>query len=590
MLYYMGMDKSDIAGLLQEIAVLLELKGENPFKIRAYDNGARVLNNLQEDLDSLIAGERLDKVSGIGKALAEKISILREKGSLPFYDNLKASVPPGLLQMLEIPGFGPKKIRKVRDALGIESIAALKEACLSGAIAGLPGFGEKSQQKLLQGIANREAYGKRHLWWNAYTVAEPVLKGLRALPQVERAEAAGSLRRGMETVGDLDFIVGSSDPGPIMEWFTAMDAVVEVTAKGHTKSSVRFESGLQADLRVVPVREFAFALHHFTGSKDHNVKMRQRALARGLSLSEWGLFPKDAPADERVSVELHSEQALFAELGLDYIPPELREGLDELELAEQRLLPDLITADCLCGALHNHTIASDGGNSLDEMARAAADLGWQFFGIADHSQASFQANGLSADRLLAQVAEIRAGNANGRFPLHVFAGCEVDILKDGSLDFATDILDQLDYAVLSVHSPLTGMSEQEMTDRICRALAYPTSTQKIWGHPTGRLLLRREPYKVDFKQVFAVAAQHNVWIELNATAERLDLDWRLLRQARAAGLKIIINPDAHSTRQLSRLLTGILIARKAGLTAADVVNTADLKTFTQLLNRCPNAS
>ncbi|MCD8481372.1 MAG: PHP domain-containing protein [Verrucomicrobia bacterium] len=291
-----------------------------------------------------------------------------------------------------------------------------------------------------------------------------------------------------------------------------------------------------------------------------------------MSLSEWGLFPKDAPNDNRVSLELHSEEELFAALGLAFIPPELREGLDEIEMAERRKLPELISIAQLQGALHNHTNASDGIHSLDEMARAAADLGWKYIGIADHSQASFQANGLSVERLLAQINEIKDGNASGRFPLHVFAGCEVDILKDGSLDFDAEVLNQLDYVVLSVHSPLTGMTEDAMTERICKALSTPLKVQKIWGHPTGRLLLRREPYKVDFKRVFQVACQQNVWIELNATPERLDLDWRILRQARAAGLKIIINPDAHSSAHLSRLQAGVNIARKAGLTSAEVVN------------------
>lgn len=584
------MEVRAIAAVMERIGTLLELQGENPFKIRAYQSGARALESLEEDLDGLIEEDRLGEVKGIGKALTEKIIQLRREGQLPFYDKLVASVPPGLLEMLEIPGFGPKKILKVRTELGIETLAALQAACEDGRLAALSGFGPKSAENILRGIANREAYGRRHLWWDAEGVALPIVEGLRQLPQVVRAEVAGSFRRARETVGDLDFIVGSSDPGPIMDWFTSREGIEEVTAKGETKSSVRLAGGLQADLRVVPDERFVFALHHFTGSKDHNVKMRQRALGRGLSLSEWGLFRKDEVVEEGarawerpLAVNTVREEAdLFAALGLAYIPPERREGLDELERAEAGTLEAPLPLDVLCGTFHNHTRASDGHNSLEEMAQAAAHRGLAYLGIADHSKSSFQARGLKEDQLLAQIAEIRALNARGA-PAWLFAGSEVDILKDGQLDFERGILEQLDYCVLSVHSSMSGMSEAEMTDRMVRAMETETGCLKILGHPTGRLLLRREGYAVEMRALLEAAARCGVLIELNANPWRMDMDWRYWRQAAEMGIGCVITADAHDTADLDYLRGGILAARKAGLTPRDVFNSLPLEAVKERL-------
>ncbi len=579
------MEPRDIAARLEEIAVLLELTGENPFKVRAYHAGARALEGLEEDLDTLIAEGRLGDVPGIGKALTEKITELRQTGRLEYYEKLRASIPPGLIEMLEIPGFGPKKILKVREALGIESIEALRAACEAGKIAELPGFGRKSQENILNGIRNRVAYAKRHLWWDARAVALPLLEGLRALPQVVRAEAAGSFRRGLETVGDLDFIVAAAEPGPVMEWFTTRPEVAEITAKGETKSSVRFAGGLQADLRVVPDDRYVFALHHFTGSKDHNVKMRQRALARGLSLSEWGLFHKegDGGEEERRPLErplaragIREEADLFAALGLDYIPPELREGLDEIERAEAHTLPELIGFGDLRGTFHCHTKASDGHCTLEELAEAAAAAGLEYVGVADHSKASFQAGGLDAERLLEQVARIRRLNRDRAGRAWLFAGCEVDIHKDGSLDFGREITAQLDYCVLSVHASMSGLSEAEMTDRMARALETDTGCLKILGHPTGRLLLRREPYAVNLRRLIEVAAATGSAIELNANPLRMDMDWRHWRHAAELGVPCVITPDAHEAADLAFLHAGILAARKGGLGRAQVLNTLSL--------------
>jgi DNA polymerase (family 10) len=584
------MNKNDIADVLNEIGTLLELKGENPFKVRAYQSGARVLEGIEDaELATLIREKRLESVKGLGEALAQKISELHTTGRLKFYEQLKASIAPGLVEMLQIPGLGAKKVRALHEKLGLDSIAALAAACADGWVAELAGFGEKSQEKILTGIKNREAYGKRHLWWDAWLLAEPILAGLRALPQVVRAESAGSLRRGLETIGDLDFLVAASEVAPVVEWFTRMPEVQEVTAQGETKASVRFASGLQADLRLVPEDQFVFALHHFTGSKDHNVQMRQRALARGLSLSEWGLVPAEGEGTAKEKAEkrksgkpVKTEADIFTALGLHFIPPELREGLGEIEAAEAGELPRLVELGDLRGAFHNHTTASDGRNTLAEMVGAAEALGWEYLGIADHSKSSFQADGLNEAKLLKQVEEIRALNASKRFKTHVFAGTECDILPDGRLDFEPSILKQLDYAVVSVHSAFT-QDEATMTARILRAIEQPHVT--MLGHLTGRLLLRREGYAVNTGKIIDAAIAHGVIIELNANPQRLDMDWRHWRRAAERGLLCSINPDAHDTVGLEFVRAGVNAARKGWLTAKQVLNTRPLAEVAKFLKK-----
>jgi len=589
------MTKNEIADVLEEIGTLLELKGENPFKIRAYQTGARALEAIEEaELARLIQAEELKTVKGIGDALSQKITELHTTGKLEFFEKLKASVEPGLLELVQIPGLGPKKIRALRDKLGITNLAALTKACQDGSVAALDGFGEKTAEKILAGIKNREAYGKRHLWWLAAEIAEPIVAGLRRLPQVKQAEAAGSLRRGMETVGDLDFLVAAEDVEPVFAWFTQLPAVKEVTARGETKASVRFESGLQADLRIVPEDQFVFALHHFTGSKDHNVQMRSRAQSRGLSLSEWGLVPAEGEGTAKEKAEaarakkgkpannITNETELFKALGLHFIPPELREGLGEIEAAEQGELPRLVELGDLRGAFHNHTTASDGRNTLNEMAAAAQALGWEYLGIADHSKSSFQANGLSEERLIQQLNEIRALNASRKFKTHVFAGVECDILPDGRLDYDDATLAKLDYVVASVHNVFT-QDEATMTARIIRAIEHSRTT--MLGHLSGRLLLRREAYRVNTAKVIDAAIAHNVVIELNASPWRLDLDWRHWRKAAERGLVCAVNPDAHETAGLQHVRAGINAARKGWLTKENVLNTLDLAAVKKRLAR-----
>ena len=569
--------KNAIAEILVEIATLLELKGENFFKVRAYRSGARALERLEEDLGEIIEQGKLQKVRGIGATLAQKIETLYKTDQLDFYEDLKASTPAGIVEMLEISGLGAKKINALHEALGVDSIATLEVACQKGQVAALSGFGIKSEIKILKAIQNRKAYTRRYLWWDAHAIAASILEGLKSLSGVEQAEYAGSLRRKLETVGDLDFLVASSEPSIVMDWFTQKTGAVAVTARGKTKSSIRLESGLQADLRVVPQEQFFCALHHFTGSKEHNVMLRQRALERGLSLSEWGLFRKSEKVSAQTEkneqhsyVTVGSEAELFDRLGLSYIPPELREGLGEIEAAEAGTFPRLIEEGDIRGAFHNHTSASDGHHSLEEMVAAADALGWDYLGIADHSKSSVHANGLSEERLMQQVEQIQRLNASGRFQMHVFTGVECDILPDGSLDFGVEVLGALDYVVVSVHSAFL-QSEEDMTARIIRAIEHPCST--MMGHMTGRLLLRREPYSVNQQKVIDAAIACNKIVELNANPRRLDMDWRLWHKAMERGLLCSINPDAHSTERLLYYRAGVNVARKGWLTKDRVLNT-----------------
>ncbi len=576
------MDKKDIIDLLERIGTMMEIKGENPFKIRAYLSGARTLQTMEDDLGEVIAEGRLGDIPGIGKALTEKIENLHNTGKLEFYDKLVASVPAGLMDLLDIPGLGGKKIKVLHDKLAIDSIDSLRLACEAGKVAELKGFGKKTEEKILSGIENREAYAARHLWWDARSVVEKILPGLEALPEVERVEAAGSFRRGMETVGDLDFLVASSNPAPIMDWFTSMDSIAEVTAHGDTKSSVRLEGGMQADLRVVPTAQFYFALHHFTGSKDHNVRMRQKALSMGLSLSEWGLRPEEQKDSSRKAgpIEAHSEADIFEALGLQYVPPSLREGMGEVEAADRNELPELLEFADLKGCFHNHTTASDGRNTLEEMAKEADRRGWEYLGISDHSKASFQANGLDEERLSKQVQAINNINESGNFRVHLFSGSEVDILSGGKLDFEDSVLDALDYVVASVHNGLT-QDEETMTARIIKAIEHPKVT--MIGHVSGRLLLRREASKINFTKILDAAISNGKILELNANPMRLDMDWRHWRRAAEKGLLCCINPDAHALHHFDFQHAGVLAARKGWLTAKDVFNTRTLREVQEYL-------
>jgi len=574
------MDKEKVAEILVEIGILLELKGENPFKTRAYSNAARALDGLAEPLEKLVAEQRLGDIPGIGEAIEKKITELVTTGRLKYYEELKASIPSGLVEMLQIPGVGPKKIKALRDKLGLETIAQLEAACQAGDVAALDGFGEKSQQKILEGIAHRRVYASRHHLHTALAVAEPVLESLRQHPDVIRCSTGGSLRRWRETIGDVDFLVSTKKPAAVIDFFTGQPGILSVSAKGETKASVILAGGVQADLRVVSDAEFPFALAYFTGSKEHNIVMRQRAIARGLRLNEYGLFKsKEETRDPKLLVPCKTEEDIYEKLGLAYVPPELREDHGEFKAAETGTLPKLIEWTDLKGSLHNHSVWSDGHNRLEEIAAHAQELGLQYWAITDHSKSSFQANGLDPARLRQQLAEVKNLNQKladegGDFCL--LTGSEVDILSGGKLDFDDGLLAELDVVVASVHAGFAG-TEAEMTKRIIKAVE--NRHVHILGHLTGRLLLEREPYKVNVPAVIDACAETRTWMELNCNPYRLDLDWRHWPYAKSKGVKCVINPDAHRTEHAGFLRLGVGVARKGWLTKTDVINTLPLKAL-----------
>ncbi|WP_152053167.1 DNA polymerase/3'-5' exonuclease PolX [Tautonia marina] len=565
----------DVARLLDEMGTLLELQGENPFRCRAYHTAADAVRGVGGDLHDLIASGRLAaEVPGIGETIQSKIIQLVTTGRLSALEELREQMPPGLVALLRVPGLGPKKIKALHEALAITSLADLRRAAESGAIAGLKGFGAKTQQKILEGLAFVESSGDRILQSTALRLVTPIVEAVRQAPGVEQVEVCGSLRRRVETIGDLDVLFAANDPAPVLDLFVALPEVAGVLAHGPTKASVRLARGVQCDLRGVTPAQFPFALHYFTGSKAHNIAMRRRAIARGLRLNEYALEGPDGP------IPCQSEAELFEALGLHFIPPELREDHGEFDLAERGPIPPLIERSDLRGTFHCHTDWSDGGNTLLEMAEAARQRGLTYLGIADHSRSAGYANGLSMDRVRRQWDEIDRLNETFGREFRLFKGIECDILPDGSLDYPDDVLEGFDYVVASVHSSF-GQSRDVMTDRIVQALRHPLVT--MLGHPSGRLLLRRDAYAVDLDAVIDAAAEAGTMIEINANPHRLDLDAPHARRAREHGITLVINPDAHSTGGLDDLEFGIGVARRAGLGPEHVLNTASLSEVARRL-------
>jgi DNA polymerase (family 10) len=571
------MEKDQVAAALDEYGTLLELQGENAFKCNAYHTAARTLEQLETSLVEAVRTGQLGQLRGIGERLQEHILELHRTGHLAQLEELRRKTPPALLTMMRIQGLGPKKVKALYDQLGIDDLDKLQAACAAGQVAALKGFGEKTQQKILEGIQSLGQWGQRVRIDQALPLAQALLEGVRAAPGVLRAELCGSLRRRKETIADIDILASADDPGPVMDRFVNLPGVGQVIGRGDTKSSVAVAGGrgmtLQADLRVVKDEQFAFALHYFTGSKDHNIAMRQRAIDRGLKLNEYALAGPDR------NVPCKDEADLFRALGLDYIPPEMRESTGEIEAAEAHHVPKLVEADDVRGVFHCHTRASDGGNTLEEMAEAARELGLQYLGIGDHSQSLTVANGLTPRRVAEQQRQIDALNKKLK-GIHLFKGIECDILADGRLDFEDDVLATFDYVVASVHSYFN-QSREEMTARIVRAVSHPRVT--MLGHATGRLLLRREGYAVDLEAVLQAAAKHGTMVEINAHPQRLDLDWVHCKRAKALGVKLVINPDAHSTDDVALYRYGVDVARRGWLEKKDVFNTQTLAQVTKAL-------
>ncbi|MCX7871689.1 MAG: DNA polymerase/3'-5' exonuclease PolX [Verrucomicrobiae bacterium] len=580
------MEKEQVAEILKEIGVLLELKGENPFKTRAYTNAARAIETTTEPLEKLVQENRLGELKGVGESIQKKIVELVTSGKLPYYDELKSSLPPGLLDMLQIPGLGPKKVKALYEKLNITTIEQLEEACKQGTVATLDGFGDKTQEKILEGIAFKRQYASKHLLYDALVISEPILEALRSHPDVIRCSTAGSLRRFKEVVGDVDFLVSSKNPKSVIEFFTQQPGIINISAKGETKASVILEGGIQADLRVVHDDEFPFALAYFTGSKEHNIVMRQRAIARGLRLNEYGLFrSKEETRDPSLRLPCKTEEDIFAELGLSYIPPELREDHGEFEAAEKNQIPRLIEWTDLKGSLHNHSRWSDGQGTPEEIAKYMDKLGLSYWAITDHSKTSYIAGGLDETTVKKQITEIKKINKkleDSGTDFRLLTGIEVDILAEGKLDFDDDLLAQLDVVVASFHQGFSS-SEADNTKRLIRAAQNPFV--HMLGHITGRLLLDREPYKINEQAVIDACAETGTWIELNSHPMRFDMDWRLWHYAKNKGVKCVINCDAHKLDQVKFLRLGAGIAKKGWLTKDDVVNTLPLKQLLVELNK-----
>lgn len=569
------MDKHRVSEILEEIAVLLELKGENPFRTRAYHNAARVVEGIAEPLEDLIDQRRLTEIKGIGEGLAEKIQEMVATGRCHYHEELKASFPKEFIEILRIPGLGPKRAKFLFDKLKIKNTRELEKACRENKVAGLEGFGERSQRKILEGInflQNTQAY---HLYDQALREAEDILARLRQRKEVIRSDFCGSLRRCKEVIGDVDILVSAKKSAQIMSLFVESPSVETVTAHGETKSSVVLKSGIASDLRVVSDEEFPFALLYFTGSKEHNTSLRARAIKYGYKLNEYGIFK----GEKRISCK--NEAEIFKLLELQYIPPELRENQGEIEAAEKRKIPTLVEPDEIRGTFHVHSDYTDGAATLEAMIAAAERAGFEYVGIADHSQAAYYANGMKPATVKKQHAEI--DRLQKKFPkIKIFKGIECDILKDGSMDYPDSILASFDFVIGSVHSHFT-LPEADQTARVIRALSNPHVT--MLGHPTGRLLLAREGYAINLPKVIDAAAKYQKVIEINANPHRFDLDWRFIKLAKEKGVKLAINPDAHSLEGILDTRFGVGIARKGWCTRDDVVNTLTAKEVEKMLGQ-----
>jgi len=570
-----------VAWLLEEIGDLLEIKGEDPFKVRAYRRAAQVLRGWAEEVAQVAREGRLTEIPGVGKALAGKIEEILATGTCRALERLRQEVPPGLRQMLDIPGVGGRTVGIIWRALGITTVAELEAAAREHRLRTIRGLGAKKEEAILHGIDLLRMRLDRSPLGLAYPVARELAGYLASLPVVDRVEIAGSVRRGKDLVKDVDLVAASAEPARVMDFFLHMPVVDEVVLQGETRAQVRTRFGLTVDLRVVSREEFPCAWQYLTGSAEHNVRLRARARERGLKLNEYGLFASD---ERRLPVA--EEADIYRHLGLQFIPPELREDRGEIEAAEAGALPGLVEESHLQGDLHCHTDWSDGGNTLEEMARAAMARGYRYLAVCDHSRSLTVANGLDAERLARQAAEIEALNRKWEKEgkdFRLLRGIEVDILPDGRLDLDDDVLAGLDIVIASVHSGFR-QDRETMTARIERALRNPHVD--VLGHPTGRLIGRRAEYAVDVRRIFEVARAEGKALEINASPDRLDLCDELAREAaREWGIPLVISTDAHSTGGLDDMHFGVQVARRAWLGREHILNCADASQLLSFLRR-----
>jgi len=568
------MENVEIARLLSETADLMEIAEEDGFRIRSYRNGASVIEGYPERVDDILKdpARKLTDIPGIGKGLAAVLEEICRRGSFERRDLLLERYPPTALEMLKIQGLGPKTIRILWEHFRVSTLEELEQLCKDHRLQELPRMGLKLEEKILRGLSHYRQSAGRFLLGFATQAAEELTAYLRETPGVTDVTPTGSLRRGKETVGDLDLLVTGPGSKAALDRFVAHPRVHEVLGHGANKASARFGlEGIQVDVRALAEENRGAAMQYFTGSKEHNVALRQRAQRMGLTLNEYGL----ARVDDGAVVASRTEEEIYAALGLDWIPPELRENSGELDAAERHALPALLELSDIRGDLHMHTRESDGRGTLEEMAAAAQALGYGYIAITDHSKALAMANGLDEKRAVAFAQQVREFNREER-GIRVFSGLECDILRDGRMDLAEDALAELDYVIASVHGYMN-LESAEMTDRLLRVLESPSV--KAFGHPTGRVLLHREPYVYDFDRVAAEAARKGVWMEINASPERLDLHATLIRRAKALGVQFVISTDAHHPKHLRNMRFGVTMARRGWLTRDDVVNTRDHAAF-----------
>ncbi len=564
----------DIADRFDELADYLEVKGDNPFKIRAYRYAARTIRDLGEELyRSLAEGIDLMTIPGIGKEIAAKIAVMVDTGRLPALDAAKAELPASLPQLLKLPGLGPRRVKQLLDDLHVTNLEDLIAAAREKKVQQLSGFGPKLETSLLEAATKRLDTTVRHLRARAAGEVDLIKELLEKIPGVQRLEVAGSYRRGKETVGDLDFLVSATDGAAVMKAFTGMKGIERVLASGETKGSILLHNGIQADLRLVPPESFGAALHYFTGSKNHNVATRRRAQQLGLKQNEYGIFK----GDQQIAGK--TEEDVFAALNLPWIAPELREDRGEVEAAENANLPKLIEAADLRGDLHNHTTWSDGVESIESLARYAALLGWEYIAVTDHSKRLTVANGLDEKRLREQLQDIDELNEAG-IGTRILKGSEVDILEDGSLDLPDSVLSELDVVIVSVHSKFN-LPRDKQTERVLKALDNPWVS--FLAHPTGRLLLERDGYEIDLDRVLNHIKQRGCFVELNAHPLRLDINDVYCRKARELGVPVVINNDAHSIGDFAHHEDGIMQARRGWLEKQHVVNTLSLPALLKKL-------
>jgi len=572
------MENKSIADILTEIADILDIQGENPFRVRSYRNAARTIADMSQSVKALIkSGAKLEEIPGIGKSLEEKIEEIVSTGRCRFLEELQAKVPPGLTELLKLEGLGPKKVKLLYDELGVDSVDRLEKAAQAGRLRDLAGMGVKTEEKVLKSVEQYRAGMGRFKLSVGFTYAQALLDYLKDVPGLKRLDPAGSFRRRRETIGDLDILAICGKGCKVMDRFSKYGDVAEVLSRGETKSSVRLKCGLRVDVRVLEEESYGAALHYFTGSQAHNVAVRERAKELGLKVSEYGVFR--AKDEKRLSGA--DEEDVFKAVGLPFIPPELREDRGEIQAAEKGELPKLIEPADIRGDLQMHTKATDGKNSITEMAHKAKEMGYAYIAITDHSKAVRVAGGLDEKGLARHLQEIeKVGRQISG--MRIFKGVEVDILADGSLDLKDDILKECDVVLASVHSRFN-MEEGEMTRRIIKAIQNPHVS--ILAHPTGRLILEREAYKVNLKEVFQAAIDRGVVMEINAYPDRLDLRDVDARMAKEMGAKLVISTDAHSIVQLELMKFGVFTARRGWVEAKEVINTLPLPALLKILRK-----